>query len=99
MNGRVSETEKIADTTEEKDSHSWTGWVAWPMAVLVLYVLSIGPVMMMDEKGLLSGGRRSFFQNLYNPLGWAYENTPLHKPLGMYFHLWSKHFDKSGEVK
>ena len=97
--GTSLETEKAADTAEEKDSHSWTGWIVWPVGILVLYVLSVGPAVMMEEKGMISKDN-GFLLKLYSPLGWAYENTPLHKPLGMYLHLWSsKYFDKNGEQK
>jgi hypothetical protein len=39
-----------------------------------------------------------FVRGLYEPLRWTHLNTPLHKPLGMYLHLWlPDEFDKDGE--
>jgi hypothetical protein len=65
---------------------------------LVLYVLSIGPVWMLMAKGNFSASGRSL-DKFYTPLKWAYLKTPLHKPLGIYFHLWAPTmFDKRGEV-
>ena len=26
---------------------------------------------------------------IYAPVGWAYESTLLHKPIGMYLHFWT----------
>src|SRR5436309_1160925 len=48
--GGEDEKEKIEmqpdeTTTEEKSSRSYWGFVLWPLAVIVLYVLSAGPVM------------------------------------------------------
>jgi hypothetical protein len=39
-------------------------------------------------------------RKFYRPLEWAYNNTPLHRPLTMYFHLWDpEDFDKNGEPR
>lgn len=83
---------------KEKHSFSWTGFVVWSFVVLVLYVLSVGPVMMMFDKGRISP-KYEFLEKFYLPLEWAYENTLFHKPFGMYLHLWSKRFDKNGDEK
>jgi len=35
---------------------------------------------------------------IYAPWTWAYNNTPLHKPFGMYLHLWCRDiYDRNGE--
>ena len=40
-----------------------------------------------------------FFDNLYSPLPWAYMNTALWKPLGVYWHLWNPNdFDRAGKI-
>ena len=94
-------TEKPAETTapdEEKHSINWGALILWPVVILILYVLIIGPVMMMMDK---SAGSRSnqLARKFYAPLGWAYDNTPLHKPLGMYLHLWVPEiFNKNGNL-
>lgn len=93
----MGKVEEASTATEEKDSHSWPAWVVWPSVILVLYVLSVGPFVMLNDKGKIS--HSNFFETLYWPLAWAYLQTPLHKPLGMYLHLWSKHFDKNGDLQ
>ena len=70
-----------------KRSLFWIYFVLTPVIVLLLYVLSIGPVAMMQSNGTISL-KNQFVKTLYTPLGWAYYKTPLHKPLGMYMHLW-----------
>ena len=45
------------------------------------------------------GQRNGFLGKFYAPLYWAYNETPLHKPLGMYMHLWVPiAFKKNGET-
>ncbi|MDB6121162.1 MAG: hypothetical protein JWQ71_155 [Pedosphaera sp.] len=35
---------------------------------------------------------------VYEPWRWTYFHTPLHRPLGIYMHLWSSEaFDANGE--
>lgn len=91
--------ERLAETTtpnEEKHSKSLPGFIVWPFVILILYVLSVGPVEMMEDKGRISHNNPML--RIYEPLAWAYMKTPFHKPLGMYLHLWSKHFDKNGDL-
>jgi hypothetical protein len=90
--------EQHATTTPKDEKHSinW-GFILWPLVILALYVLSSGPVLMMDSKGRLSYYNKLVWR-IYAPLEWAYFRTPLHKPLGMYLHLWvPKDFGKNGE--
>jgi len=68
--------------SEEKNSFNWRVFILWPFLVLLLYVLSVGPVMMMVRKGRISP-KSGFVNRFYQPLNWAYQKTPLHKPLGM----------------
>ena len=75
-------------------------WICayWAGAILLLYVLSVGPVARMVQKGVLPRDSRCL-ASLYSPLDWAYRNTPLHKLLGMYCHVWCPQgFDKNGEM-
>lgn len=51
----------------------------------VLYVLSMGPVVMMVEK---TGVGREQVELVYMPVIWLHDNTPLEKPLEMYGELW-----------
>jgi hypothetical protein len=90
--------EKPATTTPKNEKHSfnWGALILWPVVIVLFYVLSAGPVAMMQEKGFISPGNE-FFNKFYEPFIWAYEDTPLHKPLGLYLHLWVPDiFDKNG---
>ncbi|HZQ47066.1 MAG TPA: hypothetical protein VFC07_08645 [Verrucomicrobiae bacterium] len=83
--------------TEAKRSINWGAIIGWPIVILILYVVSIGPVMMLQDSGRMRLSY-SFLKTFYAPLVWAYDKTPLHKPLGMYLHLWSpKAFNKAGD--
>jgi hypothetical protein len=92
--------EKPTETTQPiKDKHyfPWTGFIVWPIVILLLYVLSGGPVMMMRDNGRIRRDNRVVWK-FYRPLTWAYNKTLLHKPLGMYFHLWDPNdYDKNGD--
>ncbi len=83
---------------EEKHSINW-GWIVWPCVILILYVLSSGPLIMLSQKELIPQDN-GFLTKFYSPLRWAYNETPMHKPLGMYFHLWAPKFiDKNGDFQ
>jgi hypothetical protein len=73
---------------DEKHSAFLPGLIVWPVVILLLYVLSSGPVMMMAVKGRIDP-QNKFFMIFYSPIGWAYNKTSLHKPLGMYMHFWA----------
>jgi hypothetical protein len=79
-----------------KRSFFWIFFILSPGMILLLYVLSYGPVLMMVGKGRIMPNNQ-FVTKLYQPLIWAYDETPLHKPLGLYLHLWvPQWFDKNG---
>ena len=68
----------------------------------MLYVLSVGPVMKITLKRNISNPHTAaqFFTSFYKPLEWAYARTLLHKPLGMYYHLWIPSvIDSKGDIK
>ena len=97
--------------SERKHSINWGALILWPVVILLLYVLSFGPVMRFGSVVMLevvtqntksyiyiSAQRNRFWGEFYAPLGWAYNETPLHKPLGMYMHLWTPTgFNKNGD--
>src|SRR6266446_1773717 len=97
--------EEQAEPTEEgKQSGGLAVYACAAAVVLLLYVLSAGPYVMMLQKRYAASSRRGGdnvlyrLYPLYYPLFWACSNTPLHKPLGLYFHLWCpRWFDKKGE--
>lgn len=55
------------------------------LMVLVLYVLSLGPAVMLTDNGYLDDDVARF---VYSPLIWLHEHTPLRKPLDFYVELW-----------
>ena len=83
----------------EKRPFSIASIFVWAAVLLVAYVLSIGPVVMMLDNGTIQRGGKifNFVCRVYIPIIWAYDRTPLHRPLGMYLHLWSKRFDAKGD--
>lgn len=91
--------EKQPETTtpnEEKRSINW-GIIVWSLMILLLYVLSSGPLnTMQHKKQRIWQTHNRFVWAFYRPLHWAYDYTPLHRPLGIYFHLWSDDFNKYG---
>jgi hypothetical protein len=84
--------------SEEKDSLNWRVLVRWLFIILLLYGLGFGPAVRVMNSNLLNPKVDEALDFFYAPMGWAYEKTPLHKPLGIYLHLWApKLFDKNGE--
>jgi hypothetical protein len=76
------------------------GWfwslAMWGGGALALYFLSVGPVARLTARQLVP---LSAMNAIYAPLGWMYEKTPLHKPIGIYLHLWMPdEFDAKGDV-
>ena len=55
----------------------------------MVYVLSSGPVCRYAGLYAFHGYRIfGIVDVIYKPVWEVYWNTPLHKPLGMYWHLW-----------
>jgi hypothetical protein len=65
-------------------------WLCWLGVIVLVYVLSIGPVMVLWDKKLIANGNSAaqVLKIVYGPVEWAYAKTLLHKPIGMYYHLW-----------
>jgi hypothetical protein len=59
--------------------------VAIVFAILVLYVLSVGPVGAVVEH---SGRGQEVASIFYAPLTWLHQNTVLKRPLEEYARLW-----------
>lgn len=55
------------------------------LAVIILYVLSVGPA---GKLALHKGWPLEPFERLYLPLTWLYENTPLDGPIDWWLDLW-----------
>ena len=81
--------------TEAKQSRGLGSYVVWGFVVVMVYVLSYGPVMMLANKNIISPK----IPAIYWPLWDAYEKSPpVHRLLGMYLHLWCPDlFDKNGD--
>ena len=92
--------EKDEPTAERKSGAFWivAYWAVAILLLLLLYFLSVGPAMKFCERGLVPQPPPSWLANLYYPFDWAYDKPLLHKPIGMYLHLWSpQSYDKNGD--
>lgn len=86
-----------AEIKSESRSHARgnINWLGWFGVAVLIYFLSSGPVMWMVAKGYFGAGRplggatQEVVADLYYPITLAYHDTFLHKPLGLYFHLWA----------
>jgi hypothetical protein len=89
--------EEPAETREEtKHSRSFGSYALWAGVIILLYGLGLGFSVRMVGKG--GWQAPTWIVSLYSPVNWAYNNTLLHKPLGLYLHLWCpQHFDTKGE--
>ena len=75
----MPETEETTEAGAPKRGVSFI--LAAALLLLVLYVLSIGPVgWVIDKTGLYtSNAGRHFFEVFYGPLEWAYRHNDLFK--------------------
>src|SRR5689334_851402 len=96
IDSAIMDGEAETTTPEEKRHFNWWRFILWSLVIGVFYFLSMGPVVMMVEKGRINP--ESKWLVVCAPCGLAYQYTPLRKPLGMYFHLWApKSFDENGD--
>ena len=63
-------------------------WILSIVAVLVLYVLSVGPVCYFEIRGRLPHPRPHWLNVVYEPLYWLFK-TPLGKPFDAYLNWWA----------
>jgi hypothetical protein len=90
-------TQSAEPTTEAKRSRGLASYLVWGFGIVVLYILSFGPAVFLQISGTL--GPSTYAVYFYRPWNWAYRHTPLHKPLGIYLHLWAPSFyDKNGDT-
>jgi hypothetical protein len=90
------------DGQERSSRGAFWVWLCWLGAALFLYFLSTGPVAMMTGKKPAGRGSPvwSVVAVVYRPVRWAYEDTPLRKPLGVYWHLWAPEwYDSEGNPR
>ena len=89
------------DGPETSSRSAGWGWAFWLGVVLLLYVLCSGPVaMMVTRQPAPDEPAWNTVVIVYRPMVWAWRETPLHKPLGMYWHLWiPERIDAQGNFK
>lgn len=90
------ETSSAPTEPEDKGSFPWGRPILWLCFLLMVYVLSIGPVAMLDDRGYLNSRAGQYLEMIYLPLFWAHDKTFLHKPLDVYVSLWTR---RRGTVK
>jgi hypothetical protein len=68
-----------------KHSISIGAFIVWPVVAFMLYILSTGPLMRLAETKYFENhpAMGDWIEKAYAPIEWAYEETPMHKPLGM----------------
>jgi len=73
----------------------WRWVLLWPFVIFIIYLLSFGPVWKlfdMSKPPAQESFSRDAVDNICVPWHWAYFYTPLHRPLGLYMHLWAPEF-------
>jgi hypothetical protein len=91
-------TAKPVPETDEKKSRGLGSYVVWAFVAVMVYVLSSGPVMSWAYYKELTSKATNIIGIIYFPLAWAYESPLLHKPLGLYWHMWCpEYIDKNGD--
>ena len=73
-----------ATASEEKGGRSYWGFVIWPVAAVMVYVLSEGPAAMGVWKGVISRNTIS----IYKPLDAFIHITGLEGPYVRYLQQW-----------
>ena len=96
----MDEPTQPAEPTAKARSRGFAGYVVWGFVIVVLYFLSAGPVaLMLWKRTITTTGALTFISGFYTPWRLAYLHTPLHKPIGIYMHLWNPHvYDSAGDV-
>jgi hypothetical protein len=77
-----------APETEANKSRGLGSYVVWGFVVVIVYVLSSGPMMRYQFR---HPWQTIPFEvcRIYSPLIVAYRSKPFHKPIGIYWHLWN----------
>jgi len=95
--------DQAQDTSDPSARSIGWGWVVWLGMALALYVLSIGPAVMLVEKKRISVGSHTYevLVIVYKPLQFLNNTGPVaSKCLNCYLHLWiPEKFDSHGDPK
>jgi hypothetical protein len=95
----MPETAQPTPETDEKKSRGLGSYVLWAFVAVVVYVLSMGPMLRFVVSRRPTSATTNIFKWVYFPVGYAYNKTLLHKPIGLYLHLWVPSvFDEKGEA-
>lgn len=79
---------------------SRTSIVAFGMLLVVLYVLSYAPVFRFaGDAGDQFLGFREDWQELYRPVEWLTDSTPLRKPLMNWAALWGDYVEQDFRIR
>ena len=85
---------------------SLTSLVAFAMLLTALYVLSYAPVFRcVGDPGYRFGRGRSYYltregwQELYRPVEWLTDNTPLREPLLFWAGLWGEEVEEDFRIR
>jgi hypothetical protein len=89
---------------EAKRAGGFASYIAWGFVLVVAYLLSAGPatrvtsLYMAPYPAYMASPGASFY--FFAPWRYAYWRTPIHKPLGMYMHLWLPEvFSRNGDFR
>jgi hypothetical protein len=78
----------MSDEPKKKRARGWMGWTA--LALLVLYLASIGPATLLFAR-VDSRGLRQTYRIIYAPLYWAGDHCdPLGEALSDYCTWWDR---------
>ena len=95
----------MSDATQDSQKRSSKDliWLllCWLAVMVMLYVLSLGPVMVVCAKMKISAPQPAgqLLASFYKPIEWAYTKTFLHKALGVYWHFWvPSSIDSKGNI-
>jgi hypothetical protein len=81
-----------------QNSRGLAGYILWSLVAVMVYVLGSGPLLALEKRALINYDCSKASPRvvkavrlghaIYTPLFWAYWNTSLRKPIGVYWHVW-----------
>jgi hypothetical protein len=74
---------------ESKHSPGFWGYIIWPTVVLMLYVLSFGPLYGSHSRSVIAFRETTTLSYIYLPVAWGYDNVPpFQKAMYVYMRWW-----------
>jgi hypothetical protein len=82
----------MSNEPKKTDGKRWGRWLTWAwiaVALLLVYVLSIGPAIWFSDRGMIP---KPVVLSIHAPVYWVYERAPVPIQSGMdwYVGLWMK---------